>query len=87
MQILLRGMNQESVIADIEERAHRARVSMAAVCREAGINPTTVSRWKRSERNPNPMGATLQSIGKLYAALDKLERQAARRSRRTAVAA
>lgn len=87
MQILMQVMDQDSIIADIEDRAHRARLSMAAVCREAGINPTTFSRWKRSERNPNPGGATLESIRRLYSALDKLERQAARRSRRTAVAA
>lgn len=83
-------MNQESVIADIEERAHRARVSMARVCRRAGINPTTFSRWKPSERNPNPMGATLQSIGRLYSALEEIEREqlgAERKSRRKAVAA
>ncbi|MDE2595993.1 MAG: transposase [Sphingomonadales bacterium] len=81
-------MDQESVIADIEHRAFIARVSMNRVCREAGLDPTTFSRWKKSDRNPEPIGATLRSIGKLYDALAKLERDAARARRaRKAVAA
>ena len=66
-------MNQESVIADIEARARAAGVSMGSVCRRAKINPTTFCRWKPSLRNPEPMGATLHSIGKLYHALEAIE--------------
>lgn len=81
-------MDQESVIADIENRAFLARVSMHQVCRKAGIDPTTFSRWKKSPRNPEPVGATLRSIGKLYDALAEIERATARSRRsRKAVAA
>jgi len=72
-------MNQESVIADIEHRAWSLGISIRALCQRAGVHPTTFSRWKRSERNPEPLGATLHSIGKLYAALDHFETKGRRR--------
>ena len=77
-------MNQETIIADIEARAWSVGVSIGTLCREAGVHPTTFSRWKKSERNPEPIGATLHSIGKLYDALEALERGRRRRSRRAA---
>lgn len=75
-------MDQESVIADIEKRASRAGISMSQLCRKAKVNPTTFSRWKKSERNPEPIGATLRSIGRLYDALQDVER--ARRTKKVA---
>lgn len=77
-------MNQESVIADIEARARAAGVSIGRLCRAADLNPTTFSRWKKSERNPEPIGATLHSIGKLYDALDRLAPKLARRTGKVA---
>lgn len=65
-------MDQESVISDIEQRAQRAGVSIGALCKQAGVHPTTFSRWKKSEKNPEPLGANLHSIGRLYAALDAI---------------
>ena len=65
-------MDQEAVIADIERRAHMAAVSIRQVCIEAGVHPTTFSRWKKSERNPEPQGANLKLVGQLYEALDRL---------------
>lgn len=79
MHINVVVMNQESVIADIEQRAFMASISIGALCRLAEVNPTTFSRWKRSERNPEPIGATLRSIGKLYDALDQVEKTSRRR--------
>ena len=73
------GMNQETVIADIEARARRAGVPVKMLCDRAGVNPTTFSRWKKTERNPVPCGASLLSIGKLYDALDQVERTSRRR--------
>lgn len=72
-------MNQESIIADIEGRAWSVGVSVTALCKQAGVHPTTFSRWKKSERNPQPIGATLHSIGKLYDALDQVEKTTRRR--------
>ena len=79
MQIMQIDMNQETVIADIEARAHRAGVPIKLLCGRAGVNPTTFSRWKKSERNPDPCGASLLSIGKLYDALDQVEKTSRRR--------
>lgn len=78
-------MDQQSVIADIEDRAHRAGVSIRSVCDRAGVHPTTFSRWKLTKHNPTPAGASLISVGKIYAALDELV--AERRRPRKAVAA
>ena len=78
-------MNQEAVIADIERRAREAGVSIRRVCTLAGVHPTTFSRWKKSERNPDPMGANLKSIEQIYQVLQSLP--AARRRTRRAVPA
>lgn len=66
------AMNQESVIADIESRARSAGITISKLCGKVGLHPTTFSRWKKSERNPEPLGARLNDIGKLYAALEEL---------------
>lgn len=63
-------MDQQQIIASIEERARRLRVknpdlSMGEICRRAEIHPTTFSRWKLSDRNPEPVGATLTSLKKI----------------------
>ena len=63
-------MDQESVISDIETRARCAGVTIRELCIRAAVHPTTFSRWKKSERNPNPLGASLLSVGRLYDALE-----------------
>lgn len=84
---MLMVMNQETVIADIERRARNAGISIREVCIRAGVHPTTFSRWKRSEKNPEPMGASLHAIGDIYSAIDQLISERARKPRRKAVAA
>jgi hypothetical protein len=79
-------MDQEAVIADIESKAWEAGVSIRRVCTLAGVHPTTFSRWKKSERNPDPIGANLKTIRQLYAALDELRQAAPKRRARSAVA-
>lgn len=66
-------MDQQQIIEAIEARAKSLGVPMNGVCRRAGIHPTTFSRWKLSEKNPKPIGATLASLGKLEAALNAAE--------------
>ena len=66
-------MDQQTVIAEMEARAEAAQVSIRQVCVKAGVHPTTFSRWKRSDKNPDPIGATLVSLGKLDAALREYE--------------
>lgn len=81
-------MDQQTVIADIEQQAWQLGISISALCRRANVHPTTFSRWKRSPRNPDPLGATLHSIGKLYDALESFRRESTRGvRRRKAVAA
>jgi transposase-like protein len=66
-------MNQETIIADIEQRARAVPISIGALCQRAGLHPTTFSRWKRSANNPEPRGATLLAVGRLYDALEAIE--------------
>lgn len=62
-------MDQQQIIASIERRARVAGLSISELCRKAGVHPTTFSRWKESERNPQPIGATLATLRKLETAL------------------
>lgn len=66
-------MDQQDIIAEIEERAAKLSISIGDLCQEAKVHPTTFSRWKKSERNPQPIGATLKSLSALTDALDRLE--------------
>ena len=77
-------MEQQSVIADIEAKARGAGLSMRRVCVHAGVHPTTFSRWKRSARNPDPIGANLKTIEELYRALEELTAPPRRQRRRAA---
>ena len=72
-------MDQQDIIATIEERAAKLRLPISELCRQANVHPTTFSRWKMSEKNPAPIGATIRSLSALTDALDRLEgdRQAA----------
>lgn len=49
----------------MEDRARAVGLSMSEVCRRAKIHPTTFSRWKLSEKNPEPIGATIKSLSAL----------------------
>jgi len=79
-------MDQESIIADIESRAWSVGISINALCKRAGVHPSTFSRWKKSERNPEPIGVTLKSVRKLHSALETIEAQARRRRTRKVAA-
>jgi len=70
-------MDQQGIIAAFEERAKAINLPMSEVCRRAGVHPTTFSRWKQTERNPEPIGATLTSLNKLDSALSAAENGAA----------
>jgi len=45
----------------------------------ARVHPTTFSRWKRTLGNPEPIGANMRLIEKLYEALRDLSRQKPKR--------
>lgn len=77
-------MDQQSIIQDITRRAKASRISIAELCRRAGIHSDTFHNWRKTERNPNPPGANLHSIEALYRELGKVDSEdAARLSRRT----
>lgn len=64
------AMDQQAIIADIEARAQRVGLSISELCRKADVHPTTFSRWKRSDKNPQPVGATIATLSKLQGVLD-----------------
>jgi transposase-like protein len=66
-------MDQQDIIATIEERAAKLELSISEVCQKAGVHPTTFSRWKKSEKNPQPIGATIKSLSAITDVLDALE--------------
>lgn len=66
-------MDQQDIIATIEDRAGKLGLSISEVCQEAGVHPTTFSRWKKSEKNPQPIGATLKSLSAITDVLDRRE--------------
>lgn len=66
-------MDQQQIISDLEARAKRAGLSMSEVCKAAGVHPTTFSRWKKSDRNPEPIGATIPTVAKLEVVIAQRE--------------
>ncbi|GAA0760598.1 transposase-like protein [Erythromicrobium ramosum] len=75
-------MEQQTVVREIEVRAKASRISIAELCRRAGISPDTFHKWKKTERNPNPPGANLHSIGALYRVLEAIDAEDAKRLRK-----
>ncbi|MDP2131916.1 MAG: transposase [Erythrobacter sp.] len=72
-------MDQQTIVREIAWRAKASRISVAELCRRAGIHPDTFRNWKKTERNPDPVGANLHSIGALYRELDKIDAEDAAR--------
>lgn len=69
-------MDQQEIIAEIENRAAKLGVPISKVCEQARVHPTTFSRWKLTEKNPRPVGATIKSLHALTSTLDDLEQAA-----------
>lgn len=66
-------MDQQTIIADLEARAAAVGLPISEVCRKANIHPTTFSRWKLSDKNPDPIGATIKSLSALEEVLRSVE--------------
>lgn len=66
-------MDQQTIIAEIEGRAASLHLSISELCKRANIHPTTFSRWKLSDKNPEPIGATIKSLRALTDILDAEE--------------
>lgn len=61
-------MSNEQIIKRLEARAFKLRITVAEMCRGAGVAPSTFSRWKK---RPDMMKA--KTVGKLEVALDRIE--------------
>lgn len=68
-------MDQQDIIASIEGRAAKLDLSISELCQAAGVHPTTFSRWKKSEKNTQPIGATIKTLSAITDALDRMESQ------------
>jgi len=75
-------MEQQTVVREIERRAKAARISIAELCRRADISPDTFFKWRKTPRNPDPVGANFHSIEALYRELDKIDAEDAKRLRK-----
>ncbi|WP_148648527.1 hypothetical protein [Sphingobium baderi] len=60
-------MEQSDPLESLFLRAKANRIPMSAICKAAGIAPTTPSRWKRGKN-----GATLDRIQRLNDALAEI---------------
>lgn len=76
-------MDQQSTVRDIQQRAKAARISIAELCRRAGISPDTFFKWRKTPRNPDPVGANFHSIEALYRELNKIDAEDAKRLRKS----
>lgn len=66
-------MNQQEIIASLEARAKAAGLPIAEVCKRAGVHPTTFSRWKVTDRNPVPKGASLAKVERIARVISEVE--------------
>lgn len=81
-------MNQQQIVRDIEKGAAQRRITVPALCRRAGIHPDTFRNWRKTKSNPNPVGANLHLVERLYAEFAKIDAEDADRvSKTTGVAA
>jgi DNA-binding XRE family transcriptional regulator len=75
-------MDIYEIIDDLESSARLAGFKMPAVCKEAGVAPTTYTRWKKRKVEPK-----LSTANKLTAALERLKRRQARETQADAESA
>lgn len=66
-------MDQQEILAALEARAKAVGLPISEACRRAGIHPTTFSRWKASDKNPEPKGATINSVGQIERVIAEVE--------------
>ena len=61
-------MDTLEVVADLEQRAQSAGLTVGELCRRAKIAPITFRRWRNKEASPN-----LSTLDKLQAVLAEAE--------------
>jgi len=62
-------MDQQEIISGFERRAAALKLPIGEICQRAAVHPTTFSRWKLSEKNPDPISATMKSLQAIEVAL------------------
>lgn len=65
---MVRLMGNEQIIKSLEAKAFKARVSITALCKEAGCSPATFTRWRK---RPEMMRAS--TVEKMENALKAIE--------------
>lgn len=83
---ILQIMEQQQIIGQYEARAAALGLSIAELCKAAGVHPTTFSRWKASARNPQPVGMTFSKMSAIERALAERESGPGNRSPRRVAA-
>jgi len=58
----------------IEQRAEAVNLSLAAVCKRAGVRRHTISRWRSGDVSPT-LKVLQRDLGKLSQAMDEIERE------------
>lgn len=67
------GMDERNLLMEqVRVRTFAARMSLYALCAEAGVSGTVITRWIKRTYTPS-----LKTIGKLEKALDRIEEKAA----------
>ncbi len=74
---MLETMDQQIIIAVIVSRAKALGLTIGQVCNDAGVHPSTFSRWRKTKKNQNPMDAKLKSLAALDEAVKAHEREIA----------
>lgn len=64
-------MEQSQIIEEWEAKAKALKLSIAAVCREAGVHVTTFSRWKH---DPDRFSMSFSSMNKMNRAFESLSK-------------
>ena len=68
-------MNIENPATELLNRAQESGIKISSLCREAGINRSTVTKWALM-KEPNPKLSTLR---KLEEAFEKLQNEFAKK--------
>ncbi len=63
---------REQLMEQVRKRTFAARMSLYALCKEAGVSGTVITRWIKSANTPS-----LKTIGKLERQLDIIEQERA----------
>ncbi len=59
--LIMRTMDQQTIIAEIEQRASDRGVAIVLACKRAGVNPSSFYRWRKGQPGALPKIAAVSS--------------------------